>query len=193
MDARDSKLYSDFVNRMIGDKDTSIEAVDRLLAMNIDHVRSFTATLLTLNITVVGAVIAAYITNSANIPYSLLVIIGIIILFINEVCVLFYSAVVLVNENKNLTGRRKFLKTTFDTTIDLAKESIDADKTFEMFDQEVYLPKLKEFAESENLDVRRIDKESWSTSYLYLFCGLFIVGLVCIVAGIYPWAALISQ
>ena len=189
MDTQSFKRYSEFVERMVKDKESAIEAVDRLLGMNIDHVRSFTATLLTLNITVIGAVIAAYITNGENIPYSWLVMAGISVLLINTVCVFFYSAVVLIGENKTFTKRRKFLKDSFDTVISLTHKSAEEDKNFEVFDRDIYLPKLKEFAEIETDDVKRIENESWGTDYLYLFCVLFIFGLAPILLGIYPWVA----
>jgi len=187
MSEQEIKKYQDFLNRMVSSKLESIEGVDRLIGINIDHVRSFTATLLTLNITVIGAVVATYITNSKSISYGSLVILGMTILVVNTVSVLFYSAFVLIGENTRLTSRKKFLKSSFDNVIELAHTEGEKQTLFDDFEAKVYFPKLKDFAEKEKTDMNKIEKESLSMKYLYLFCALFIFGLILILLGIYQW------
>ena len=175
--------YESFNKEISLDKENAIDAVSKLLNQNIDHLRTFSSTLLTINITVIGAVLVGLLTNQVFISKNYITI-GLSILFIDAILTVYYSTFVLVGENKVLTNRQEFLSRTFTEVQRLLHSSFEDKKNFESFYIE-YVKKAKNFVEEEKDKIDSDQKKSWSANHLYWLSTLFVLGLVLIVWGIF--------
>ncbi len=179
----DRAKYIKFLEETTSSKQEKLKDMGELRLVNLDHLRSFSGNLLSINIGLIGAIAAVYISNSANILNHRCILWGLILLLTNTVLLIFYSAIVLVEENRKLVDRYEFIEKTFNEIIELAHEFAIETKSFLVFDQ-TYLSKIKQFAKQEKDKMHSDAKNSWSANWLYLFSALSFIGLILVFFGI---------
>lgn len=173
----DGKSYLDFFDEISSDKKKVLLDLQELVIKNIDHFRSFISTLLTIDIAVIGAVLAIYSSEKNSIIYSPKISgFGMILLFVDAVLIVYYSTKVLVKENEDLTKRRKFFERSFSDVQSLAYDYVTKKESYENFSN-AYIKKGQAFSIEEKELVKESEKNSKSAYFLYILSILFIIGI----------------
>lgn len=175
MNANDEEMYSKFIHNTLKSKRESTDYARGQMITNLSHLREFCGTLLNINVGVIGAVIAALLTIKFETAPS--TYFGVGILLLNAVFLTFYQARVLVGENARLHAWYEFLNDTHKEIINLGHSHFQKKTSYTVFDAEAF-EKYKEFAEKEKSMISQNKEESLSATYIYLFCSLFVIGLI---------------
>lgn len=176
------RRYASFSKEIGEDKDRILSDSRKLISFNIGHLRKFSDTLLTVNISVIGAILAALLTNIAG-DGNCSLFFGMIVLILNAILLVLYSALVIVGENDTLMSRHRFLERTFSQTQQLLMTSAEAGDPFNSF-EEKHMKDVEFFSKEESELTTAAEKRSFSAKYLYVFSGFFILGLVFSIFGL---------
>lgn len=182
----ESEKYKNLLDSTIDSKRKSQKEISNLILINIEHIRAFCSSLLTINVGLIGAIVAVYITDSNKIISPGWIFTGLSILMINSIFIIFYSSFVLINENEKLYTQYNFLGQTHNEIISLLHNYHEKGESFDSFDDK-YLIKMKSFSVTEKENFDKDNKKVLSSNWVYLFSTLFFIGLVFLLAGIIDW------
>ena len=175
--------YSKKFDEYSKSKRLSFKELSELGLKNIEHLRLFNSTLLTLDIGIVGAAITAFATRPDLIESLFLAVLGIVVFVFNAVLIVFITDEVLIGENNKLYERRAFSERTNNEMLGLITEAIQSKMRLQDFNGKE-IEKLKEFMTEEE----KLNKESFftSTKFLRIINYTFIAGLIILISSLLP-------
>ena len=181
MNEEDGKLYTERFQEYLAEKDKNFYRVTDLLGKNIDHLRQFNSTLLSVDVVLIAAVFTALASNARVIQSPVLAGFGTAILVANAIFIVFLTDAVLTNENENLTERLRFNERTFGGALDLLQSFVEAGKNFSDY-LKSELKKMQVFAAEE----KNLNKDSifTRTQFLTAINYTFIAALLLLVASL---------
>lgn len=186
---RDADKYQKFLDETIADKKRIRTEIQELRIIVAGHWRAFTSTLLTIDVALVGAMLAVLTSNSSKlIQNPILALIGILFLVIDAVLIVYYSVEILFNDDKTLSESQDYHDGTRNELIAMSKDYYHRGASFEEFDGKYY-EKLIEFSEKEKGLIQDSRKMGKSGYWLHLMGYLFILGLVFASLSVIPLSA----
>ena len=180
MNEKERNDYSKFIHDTLDRKKESTDYARAQMLTSISHFREFCGTLLNTNVAVMAAVIAALLTDQfiSTAP----IYIGTVLLLLNAILLTFYQARVLVGENLRLHAWYEFLNNSHDEVVSLGYSHFHDGTLYAEFEK-ITFEKYKEFATQEKKMIKENKEASLSVGYMYLFCSLFVLGLIFLSLG----------
>lgn len=183
---KDSDQYMDFVQKTIADKKQVLSDVQGLVLNNLNHLRAFYSTLLTIDVALIGAIFATFSSDTQRIiQIPILAWVGVAALFLDALYIVTAMSLVLLKENSDLVKRFKFMQRSFDEVIELAHKSFATSSSYDSFSN-AFIEKGSQFVTDERNMIS--DSQQWASSllHLYLISLIFILGLIAVLLSAMP-------
>jgi len=179
-------LYFKTFTELQSNKDIILDKVRNLLSRNINYLRNFHLHLLTISVTVIGAVLTALsFINQEIIQSRTLAVLGLICFFTEIIYIILYTNSLLIFENKDITKRINFFNSSFSESLNVNVNFYKENKPFSQYREE-HLRLEEKFDKEEKEIINESNLHAKKDYHLWLIGSIFIAGIVFIILSALP-------